>query len=158
MVTLELSLNGQAVAKLQIDEGLLAQLLKLTPAVAASAAAPAPGGNSAPLSKNQAIELLARLDKTSREFLKRMAEEHGALTWGETKALFGTKDWQSFAAGPGRKIEKEVRRLLGDKGANLIWRIEHEWIGLEKGEDEVCRLHIDGPALAALRDVAGFGG
>ena len=102
--------------------------------------------------------MLSRLDKTGREFLKRLAEEHGALTWGETKSLFGTKDWPAFVAGPGKKIDKEVHRLVGDKGASLIWRVEHEWIGLEKGEDEVCRLHVDGPALAALREAAGFAG
>ena len=69
--------------------------------------------------------------------------------------LFNLKDWDDFIGGPQKKIDKIVQRMTGDKSARLIWRVEHEWIGLEKGRDEACRLHVDGPALEALRAAAG---
>jgi len=94
--------------------------------------------------------LIARAGKVAAAFLKRFAEEHGAVTWGETKHTFGMKSFDEFAEGPLKKLDKAVHKLTGVE-APLIWRVEHEWIGLEKGEDEVCRLHVDGPALAALK-------
>jgi hypothetical protein len=159
MLNLEVRLNNEAVAKLEINARLISRLLH---AVVSPTAEPAqPNGAavhaplSSPLTKAQAAGLLAQLDKTSAEFLKRIAAGHGALTWGETKALFDLKDWEGFSSGPGRTILRTVRHITHDKAARLIWRIEHEWEGLEKGEDEVCRLHIDGPALQALREVTG---
>ena len=120
----------------------------------ATSAPKSPAPQSSPLSKTQAEALLGQLDKTSAEFLKRIAANHGALTWGETKTLFDLKDYEGFSSGPGRTILRTVRHIAQNKAARLIWRIEHEWEGLEKGEDEVCRLHIDGGALEALQEAA----
>lgn len=156
MVDLELRLDGRVVGKLQVDADVLRQFLSA--AAAQLNAGETPGvdsaAKSATLTSSQASELLERVEKTSRKFLIRFTEEHGALTWGEAKTLFGLKDWDEFADGPLKKIEKQVHRLLDDKSARLIWRIEHEWLGLEKGGDEACRLHIDGPALEALKIAA----
>jgi len=149
MVNLELRLNGETVGNLEIDADRLLKLLQ------AAAAAPVVAGKgsyrSAPLTKDQAEALLERLDKVSVEFLKRIAATHGALTWGEVKVLFGVKSYEAFELGPGKEIAKATRHVLHDKSARLVWRHEHEWIGLEKGMDEACRLHIDGPALEALK-------
>jgi hypothetical protein len=156
MLNLELRLNNEAVAKLEINASLISRLLHAVVSPAADLAEPNRPPTHAPLSspltKAQAAELLAQLDKTSVEFLKRIAASHGALTWGETKALFDLKDWEGFSSGPGRTILRTVRHVTHDNAARLVWRIEHEWEGLEKGEDEVCRLHIDGAALEALRE------
>ena len=162
MLNLELRLNNEAVAKLEINSSLISRLFHavVSPAAdAAEPAAPASHANhaslSSPLTKAQAEELLAQVDKLNAEFLKRIAANHGALTWGETKALFDLRDWEGFSSGPGRTILRTVRHITRDKSARLVWRNEHEWEGLEKGEDEVCRLHIDGAALQALREAAG---
>ena len=159
MLNLELRLNNEAVAKLEINASLISRLLQ---AVVSPAAEPAQAKSppkhaplSSPLTRAQAEDLLGQVDKASAEFLKRIAANHGALTWGETKALFDLRDWEGFSSGPGRAILRTVRHVTQDKAARLIWRIEHEWEGLEKGEDEVCRLHVDGAALQALREATG---
>ena len=155
MLDLELRLNGETVGKLEIDAD---RLLKLLQAAAATPAAVNKGPHkSSPLTKTQAEELLGRLDKVSVEFLTRLAASHGALTWGEVKALFGVKSYDSFESGAGKDIAKAARHVLHDKSARLVWRNEHEWIGLEKGEDEACRLHVDGPALQALKEATAAG-
>jgi len=40
--------------------------------------------------------------------------------------------------------------------AHLVWRIDHEWEEREEGEDEICRLHIDGAALTVRREATGL--
>ena len=152
MMNLELRVNGEVVAKMEINGALLSQLLQLR----ASPAAAEPA-KSSPLTRAQAEALLAHVDEKCAEFLKRIAGNQGVLTWGETKALFKIADWEAFTAGPGKTLARAVRHILHDKSARLIWRVEHEWEGLEKGEDEVCMLHVDGPALQALRGAAGLG-
>lgn len=37
-----------------------------------------------------------------------------------------------------------------------VWRIDHEWEEREEGEDEICRLHIDGAALTVRREATGL--
>ena len=155
MVNFELRLDGRVVASGTLDRARLTQAL--AGAAEAAAAPPAEGHprfRSAPMTPAQAAELWDALEPAHRAFLRRLVEERGALTWGETKALFGLRSWDDYAGGPGKAIEKQVHRVLADKHTHLIWRVEHEWIGLEKGEDEACRLHIDGPALAALGEAA----
>jgi hypothetical protein len=152
MMNLELRVNGEAVVKMEIDAGLLARLLQVKASVVGDEPA-----KSSPLTKAQAEDLLAQLDSKSVEFLKRLAAAHGALTWGETKALFKLKTWDDFASGPGKALARAVRHASDDKSARLVWRVEHEWEGLEKGEDEVCMLRVDGAALQALREATGVG-
>jgi len=147
MANFELRLDGRTIAKIDVDTEVLRGLLGVGPA---SAAAPEAPHKSVTLTEPQARELIARAGKVAAPFLKRFAEEHGAVTWGETKHTFGVKSFDEFAEGPLKKLDKAVHKLTGVE-APLIWRVEHEWIGLEKGEDEVCRLHVDGPALAALK-------
>lgn len=152
MMNLELRVNGEAVVKMEINATLLSQILqlKVSPAAAAEPA------KSSPLTKAQAEELLSHVDEKSAEFLRRIAANKGVLTWGETKALFKIRDWEAFTSGPGKSLAQAARHILRDRSARLVWRIEHEWEGLEKGEDEVCMLHVDGPALQALREAAGL--
>jgi hypothetical protein len=153
MISLELLVNGEAVVKMEINANLLSQIFQLN-ASPAGAAEPA---KSSPLTKAQAETLLSQVDEKCADFLKRVAANQGVLTWGETKALFHIKDWDAFASGPGKTLARAVRHILHDKSARLVWRTEHEWEGLEKGEDEVCMLHVDGAALQALREATGSG-
>jgi hypothetical protein len=155
MVNLEIRLDGETVAKLEIDATALSRLLPST----THAPMPHPSAPpvSSPMTKAQAQELLSRVDTNCAEFLERLAAQHGMLTWGETKALFEVRNWEAFATGPGKQIAREVRHVLHNRSARLVWRIDHEWEELEKGEDEVCRLHIDGAALSALREATGLG-
>jgi hypothetical protein len=148
MANFELLLEGETVGRIDIDLALLRKILG-----GASASPRLANGHpkSAAINAAQASELLGRADKPMRNFLSRLAEEDGALTWGETKVTFDVKSWPEFADGPLKKLEKALHRVTGEKNSVLIWRIESEWIGLEKGEDEPCRLHVDGPALTALK-------
>ena len=148
MANFELRLEGVTVAKIEIDTAVLGKWLG---GVAAQVAPESLSAKSAPLSVAQAGELLGHAERPMRQFLSRLVEEGGALTWGETKLAFDVKSWSDFADGPLKKLDKALHRLTGDKSSVLVWRIEPEWIGLEKGEDEPCRLHVDGPALAALK-------
>lgn len=149
-MNLELRMNGEAVVKMEINATLLSQLLQ-----AKASAAGAEPAKSSPLTREQAEALLAHVDERCAEFLGRIAANQGELTWGETKALFKIADWAAFASGPGKSLARAVRHILQDKSARLVWRMEHEWEGLEKGEDEVCMLHVDGAALQALREATG---
>ena len=154
MVNLELRLDGETVAKLEIDATQLSRLLPSTMHV------PMPHPSvplSSPMTKAQAQQLLSRVDTTCAEFLERLAADRGMLTWGEAKALFEVRNWEAFATGPGKQIAREVRHVLHDKSARLVWRIDQAWEELETGEDEAFRLHIDGPALSALREAIGLG-
>jgi hypothetical protein len=153
MMNLELLVNGEAVVKMEINANLLSQIFQLNVSPA-GAAEPA---KSSPLTKAHAETLLSQVDEKCADFLKRVAANQGVLTWGETKALFHIKDWDAFASGPGKTLARAVRHILHDKSARLVWRTEHEWEGLEKGEDEVCMLHVDGAALQALREATGSG-
>jgi len=148
---LELRVDGETVVRMEVDAARLSRLLggALTPL------APHPA-KSTPLSKAQAAQLLADVDGKCAEFLKRVAESDGAITWGETKTLFKLDRWEDFVAGPGKAMLRAARHVSHDKSALLVWRVEHEWLGLEKGEDEVCMLRIDGPAAQALREAAGL--
>jgi len=148
MVNFEVRLEGQTVARIDIDAALLLKLLGGAGVSVEAASAP---HKSASISAAQAGELVGRADKPMRQLLSRFAEEDGALTWGETKLAANVKSWPDFAEGPLKKLEKALHRITGEKNSLLIWRIESEWIGLEKGEDEPCRLYIDGPALGALK-------
>jgi hypothetical protein len=153
MVNLELRLDGETVAKLEIDATQLSRLLPSTTRVPM----PHPGAPlSSPMTKAQAQQLLSRVDITCAEFLERLAADRGMLTWAETKALFAVRNWDAFATGPGKQIAREVRHVLHDSSARLVWRIDQAWEELERGEDEACRLHIDGPALTALREATGL--
>jgi len=148
MANFELRLEGETVGRIDIDVTLL---LKLIGGAAAPLRLASTHPKSAAIDTAQASELLGRAEKPMRNFLSRLVEEDGALTWGETKMTFEVKTWPEFAEGPLKKLEKALHRVTGEKNSVLIWRIEPEWIGLEKGEDEPCRLHVDGPALAALK-------
>jgi hypothetical protein len=152
MMNLELRVNGEAVVKMEINATLLSQLLQLKAPPAAAEPA-----KSSPLTTAQAEALLAHVDEKCVEFLRRIAANQGVLTWGETKTLFKIADWDAFTSGPAKSLARAVRQILQDKSARLVWRIEHEWEGLEKGEDEVCMLHVDGAALQALREATGSG-
>ena len=108
MLNLELRLNNEAVAKLEINSSLISRLFHAVVSPATESAEPAApashakhGPLSSPLTKAQAEELLAEVDKASAEFLKRVAANHGALTWGETKALFDLRDWEGILLGAG---------------------------------------------------------
>jgi hypothetical protein len=136
------------VARIEIDGGLLLKLLGGDGAATAATKAP---HKSAAIDSTQASDLLVRAEKPMRHFLSRLVEEGGALTWGETKLAFDVKSWAEFAEGPLKKLEKALHRITGEKDSVLVWRVEPEWIGLEKGEDEPCRLYVDGPALTALK-------
>ena len=109
------------------------------------------------MTKAQAQQLLSRVDTNCAEFLERLAADRGMLTWGETKALFEVRNWEAFATGPGKRIAREVRHVLHNQSARLVWRIDHEWEERDKGGDEAFQLHIDGPALTALREAIGLG-
>ena len=152
MVNLELRLDGETVAKLEIDATQLSRLLPSTTQM------PHPSVPlSSPMTKAQAQQLLSRVDTNCAEFLERLAADRGMLTWGETKALFEVRNWEAFATGPGKQIAREVRHVLQNQSARLVWRIDHEWEEREKGGDEAFELHIDGLALTALREAIGLG-
>ena len=97
MVNLELRLDGETVAKLEIDATQLSRLLPSTmhvPMVHPSVPL------SSPMTKAQAQQLLSRVDTNCADFLERLAADRGMLTWGETKALFEVRNWEAFATGP----------------------------------------------------------
>jgi hypothetical protein len=145
---LELHLDGEVVIKMEINANLLSQLVQPKSAMEANA-------KSAPLTKTQATTLLKRLDEKSVHFLKRIADNKGWLSWGEVKHLFGVTDWVAFSNILRKGVTREFRDIVHSKSAQLVWRNEDEWQGLEEGEDEVCMVHIDGAALRALREASG---
>jgi hypothetical protein len=71
------------------------------------------------------------------------------------KHIFGVADWVAFSNMLRWGVTHELREILHSKSAQLVWRNEDEWRGLEDGEDDVCMVHVDGAALQALREVSG---
>jgi hypothetical protein len=145
---LELRVDGEVVIKMELNASLLSQLIQLKSGMEASA-------KSAPLTMSQAATLLKRLDDKSVHFLKKIAENDGWISWGEVKHIFGVADWVAFSNMLRRGVTHELREILHSKSAQLVWRNEDEWRGLEDGEDDVCMVHVDGAALQALREVSG---
>jgi hypothetical protein len=143
----EMRVNGEVVIKMEVNPSLLSQLLVIDAKTAIK---------STPLSKAQAEKLLAGLDAKSVDFLKRIAAADGWIAWGEMKQHFGIKEWGAFRSGSGNKITRAVRDILDNKSARLVWREEHEWEGLDEGEDEACKVYVDGAALVALREACGL--
>jgi len=142
MVKFEVRLDGEVVAKVEVDANLIAQIFRVE--------APAEI-KSTPLNKSQVDELLAGLDDRQIRFCNHIAANDGWITWGEVKQNFGVRDWDAFTDGPGREINAALQNLVRDKSARLFWRDEKEWFGREEGENEVCKIYVDGAALAALR-------
>jgi hypothetical protein len=107
------------------------------------------------MSKAQAQVLLSRVDEKSQHFLKQLAANDGAITWGEMRKIFGIveeDDWASFSAGYGKGITRALRNILQDKSARLVWRHDEDWN--ESQESDPCEVYIDGPALQALHEAA----
>ena len=145
---LELRVDGEVVIKMELNAGLLSQLIQLKSTMEASA-------RSAPLTMAQAAALLKRLDDKSVHFLKKIAENDGWISWGEVKHIFDVASWVEFSNTLKRGITRELRDIVHSKSAQLVWRNEDEWRGLEEGEDDVCMVHVDGAALQALRETSG---
>jgi hypothetical protein len=144
---LELLLDGEVVIKMELT-GLFSQLIQSKSTLEASA-------RSAPLTRAQATALLKRVDEKSVTFLKKIAENDGWISWGEVKHIFDVTDWVAFSNTLKKGITRELRDILHSKSAQLVWRNEDEWQGLEEGEDDVCMVHVDGAALRALREASG---
>ncbi|WSG95350.1 hypothetical protein U8P76_23565 [Rhizobium johnstonii] len=142
---LELSLNGVAVVKAEIDaqkiQGLLGTALR---------AVSVP--QSTPMSVEQARELLSRINEKSAVFLRRVAENNGHATWAEMQSIFGYKgtNWTDFSNSHNRGINTALGSILGTPGCKLVsWDDdEKEW--KSEGWSE-GRVYIDGEALRALR-------
>ncbi len=110
---------------------------------------------SAPMTVPQVRELFASIDAKSVLFLKKLAANGGAMTWGEARAIFGiadTKDWSAYGSYFGRGITRAVRRILQDRQARLVWWHDHDrtWSAADK---DPAMLFVDGSALQALREV-----
>jgi hypothetical protein len=104
----------------------------------------------------QVADLLSRIDPKSVHFLKQLAANNGAITWGDTRTIFGiadNDDWSSFSAGYGKGITRAMRHMLGDKSARLVWwkHTKQQW---DDDPDSVV-LRVDGPTLHALRQATG---
>jgi hypothetical protein len=146
-MNVELRVDGETVVKMDVNASLLLQLLSM------DAKAPF---RSAPLTQLQAKSLLARIDQNHASFLKRIAENDGWVSWGETKQHFGVKDWRAFERGPGGLIDRALREVTHHRTGRLVWRNEEDWKGLDEGADEVCNLLVDGAALVGLREALGL--
>lgn len=145
-MNIELRMDGEVVVRMEVNAGLLAQLVAMN--------GEAKSIRSTPLTTSQAERLLAALSKKNAELLKRIATNDGWITWGEVKQLYGTRDWSGFKAGAWKEITQGLRDIVSDKSASLVWRNESEWEGLDEGENEICKIHVDGAALIALREAA----
>ncbi|MBB2841494.1 UNVERIFIED_ORG: hypothetical protein GGE64_005277 [Rhizobium etli] len=141
----ELSLNGVAVVKAEVDaqkiQGLLATAFR---------AISVP--QSTPMSVEQARELLTRINEKSAIFLRRIAENNGFATWAEMQSIFGYKgtNWTDFSNSHNRGINTALGSILGTPGCKLV-----TWNDDEKEWDEETwaggRVYVDGEALRALR-------
>jgi len=145
-MNIELRLDGEVVVRMDVNAGLLAQLVAMN--------SEAKNIRSTPLTTSQAERLLATLSKKNADFLRIIAANDGWITWGEAKQLHEVRDWPAFKAGGWKEITQAMRDILNDKSASLLWRNEREWEGLDEGENEICKIRVDGAALIALREAA----
>jgi hypothetical protein len=143
-MNIELRMDGEVVVRMEVNAGLLAQLVTVN--------GEAKNIRSTPLTTPQAERFLATLSKKNADLLKRIAANDGWITWGEVKKLYDVGDWSAFKAGPWKEITQTLRDVLNDKSASLVWRNESEWEGLDEGENEICKIRMDGAALIALRE------
>jgi hypothetical protein len=152
MMNLVLSVDGQVVIDMNVNTALVPKLFQTLGGELVAHSIP----KSTTVSKVQMQALLSRIDLKSVHFLKQLAANNGSITWGEMRAIFGIekkKDWSAFSAGYGKGITRALRHILQDKSARLVWWVDEDW------DDEVdwdsCLVHIDGPALQALRATVG---
>lgn len=153
----EIRVDGQVAVKMEINTSIFSNLLQTTALgsmTADSKPASAPMiAKSAPMTRQQAQELLSRIDGKSAHFLKQLAANNGTIKWADARAIFGIQNqdnWSEFSAGYGKGITRAVRHILGDKSARLVWWIDEEWEDMDEG-----LIYVDGPALDALREASG---
>jgi hypothetical protein len=150
---LELKIEDQVIVKAEIDISALLPLLQTT--THSSGAAPSAVTQSIVMTVEQVTDLLSRVDPKSAEFLKKIGENNGTISWGDTRAIFGIEaagDWSAFASSYGRGITRAVRYVTGIKSARLVWWNNPDW---DEENPDPFTLHVDGPALQALRLAVG---
>lgn len=163
-------INGEAVMSVKLNEAVLRRALsgkppaqegESEPAKNNEASAPAKAWKSTPMTREKAVEILARVDARSANLLRQIAANNGEITWGEARALLGVANWDHYATGLGKGITRVLRHVLGNRSARLIGWVDKEWEDKDGkylddtlGECDNCRLYIDGPALQALRSAA----
>ena len=148
---IEIRINGESLVKMDVNAELLSQIVSLKSEILHADK----HARSTPLTVEQAHELLSKVDAETSHFLNRIAANHGWVTWGETLHTFGIRRWIEFVNGPKKKLTATLRHLVHNHSAQLVWRDEHDWEGLDEGTDEICKLYVDGAALRALRTATG---
>ena len=109
---------------------------------------------STPISKEQAQELLSRLDPKTVTFLKQLAINGGKMTWSQMRTLFKIPqqgDTKAFTAHYGKGLTRSLRNITGDPSANLIFWDDDEWV--DENKFDALYVYCDGPALAALQAI-----
>ncbi len=151
-MNIEMFVDGQLLVKTDLDFPLLLKV------IADAARQHASESKSTPATESQMKDLLSRIDQRSVEYLNTIAaSEDGSITWHKMREIFGIKkenDWAAYSGSFGKGITRAYRKILNDKSARLIWWIEADWDEYEWDSD-MCCVSIDGPALSALRSVAG---
>ena len=142
-------MDGTLVIKAEVK---LAALSKLLSGVAVPSLAVA---QSTPATPAQMADLLSRIDQKSVHFLRAIAADPaGSITWKEMRTIFGLgkKDWSGYSRSYGKGITRAFRSALGGhKSARLIWWEDYIW-DFHDWDDPEVKVHIDGPALVALRE------
>jgi hypothetical protein len=152
----QIVINGAVAVKMEINVSLISTFLRDKQSDdSRSPVAASTVPRSTPMNKVEIEETLSRIDPKSAQFLRQIAANGGMITWGKTRAIFGIKeeeDWAAFAGSYGKGITRVVRHLLKDKSARLVWWDDLAWENSE--EWDPCEIYVDGPALEALREVA----
>lgn len=143
---MEILMDGVAVVKADVNVPKLISLLN------AAVVRPSGPAKSEPITPDQAEELIRRVHAASANFLKRIAEENGRLTWSEMRQIFGYQgqDWTAFSNSHNRGINNSLGSILNKTGVRLVhWDDDApEWE--EEGWDN-APVYVDGQALQSLK-------
>lgn len=106
---------------------------------------------STPATVEQMEAVLSSIDPRSAQFLREIASDpQGSILYSRMEEIFGIDEWSAFSRSFGRGITRAFRSALQQKTAKLFWWDENKW---DDDDDETHLVFVDGPALAALRQI-----
>lgn len=113
---------------------------------------------SYPLTVDQALELLERIDDTTFEVLQAALDQSpepnlAGLPWSAVKDITGVTTWTQFARGSLARLNRELRSITGDPSAVLL--LDSEKLSLKgdamSNQDRAILMH--GPVVQTLKSL-----
>lgn len=108
--------------------------------------------NSYPITVENAVQLLRKIDKKSGAFLKAIGQNNGEIDFKTMCDIFGISRWVEYSGSYGKGITRALRHMTDNSSATLVWWDDNEW---EHPDDPNGSVYVDGQALKSLQVAIG---